>query len=324
MRCWVQSDKLDKDMASDTDYEVVVVGGGIAGLSAALTAARLGRRTMVLTGDVLGGHLLSIDKVDGYPGFPDGVPGFELCPMAHEQAVAAGAECAADEMTGLDARAGGWVVSTGGGEITAGAVILATGTHLKKLGVPGEERLTGKGVSHCASCDAPLLRGKIGVVVGGGDSAMQEALTLAASAEKTIMLVREEALSGQADYRARIAEQANIEIRYKTVVEEILGASGVTGVRLADSSVIDAAAIFVFVGLAPSAAILNGVLKLDEMGYIPVDESMRTALRGVLAAGTVRSGSPGRAIASAGDGAVAALAADCYLADGNWGGNSNG
>ena len=153
----------------------MVVGGGTAGFSAARTAARLGRHTMVLTGDVLGGHLLSIEQIDGYPGFPDGVPGFEWCPIAQEQAVAAGAECTADEMTGLDARGDGWVVTTGSGEITARAVILATGTRLKTLGVPGEERLTGKGVSHCASCDAPLLRGKVGVVVGGGDSAMQEA-----------------------------------------------------------------------------------------------------------------------------------------------------
>ena len=310
-------------MASDTNYEVVVVGGGIAGFSAALTAARLGRHTMVLTGDVLGGHLLSIEQIDGYPGFPDGVPGFELCPIAQEQAVAAGAECTADEMTGLDARGDGWVVTTGSGEITARAVILATGTRLKTLGVPGEERLTGKGVSHCASCDAPLLRGKVGVVVGGGDSAMQEALTLAASADKAIMLVREEVLSGQADYRARIAEQSKIEVRYGVTVEEILGEDGVSGVRLGDTSVIDAAGVFVFVGLVPNTAALNGVLKLDEMGYIPVDGSMRTGLRGLLAAGTVRSGSPGRAVASAGDGTVAAIAADRYLTDGTWSGGSN-
>ncbi|HEY6983246.1 NAD(P)/FAD-dependent oxidoreductase, partial [Reyranella sp.] len=143
-------------MAADKDYEIVVAGGGIAGLSAGLATARLGRRTLVLTGDVLGGQLLSIEKVEGYPGFPEGVPGYDLCPMAQEQAVAAGAECVAGEMTALSAKNGGWALATAEGEVTARAVILATGTHLKTLGVPGEERLTGKGVSHCATCDAPL------------------------------------------------------------------------------------------------------------------------------------------------------------------------
>ena len=305
-------------MAADKDYEIVVAGGGIAGLSAGLAAARLGRRTLVLTGDVLGGQLLSIEKVEGYPGFPEGVPGYDLCPMAQEQAVAAGAECVAGEMIALSARNGGWALNTPEGEVTARAVILATGTHLKTLGVPGEERLTGNGVSHCATCDAPLLRGKAAAVVGGGDSAMQEALTLAASAARVILLHRGDALTGQADYRARVEATPNIELRPNATVAEILGVDGVTGVRLGDASVIEVAGVFVYVGLAPNTASLDGMLTLDNRGRILVDGSMRTGLRGVFAAGTVRAGSPGRAVAAAGDGTEAAIAADRFLADGAW------
>ena len=166
-------------MGSDNDYDVVIAGGGVAGLTAGLTSARAGRKTRVLTGPSLGGQLLSIERIEGYPGFPDGVPGYDLCPIIQEQAAAAGAEFAATEATGLHADEGRWRVTTGEGDVWARAVVIATGTTLKTLGIPGEERLRGKGVSHCASCDGPLLRGRIVGVVGGGDSALQEALTLA-------------------------------------------------------------------------------------------------------------------------------------------------
>jgi thioredoxin reductase (NADPH) len=223
-------------------------------------------------------------------------------------------------MTALAARDGGWALTTAEGEVTARAVILATGTRLRTLGVPGEERLTGKGVSHCATCDAPLLRGKVAVVVGGGDSAMQESLTLAASAAKVIVLHRGAALTGQSDYRVRVAAEPKIELRANAAVAEILGEDGVTGVRLADGGTIETAGVFVYVGLAPNTGVVDGMLKLDSGGRILVDGSMRTGTRGVLAAGTVRAGSPGRAVAAAGDGTEAAIAADRYLADGTWSG----
>ena len=147
---------------SDNDYDIVIAGGGIAGLTAALVSARAGRRTRVLTGPALGGQLLSIERIDGYPGFPDGIPGYELCPMIQEQAVAAGAEFSAATATGLAAREGRWNVTSSEGEVRAGAVVIATGTSSKELGIPGEARLRGKGVSHCASCDGPLLRSRTG------------------------------------------------------------------------------------------------------------------------------------------------------------------
>ena len=151
---------------------MVIAGGGIAGMSAAITSARLGRRTLALTGDVLGGQLLSIDKVEGFPGFPDGIAGYDLCPMMQEQAVASGAEIMMNSLQGLHVQDAEWRVTTDAGDIAARGLILATGSTLKKLDVPGEERLTGKGVSQCASCDAPLLRNRTVAAIGGGDSAM--------------------------------------------------------------------------------------------------------------------------------------------------------
>jgi thioredoxin reductase (NADPH) len=305
------------------DFDLVVAGSGIAGLSAGLAGARLGLRTLILTGDVLGGQLLSINHIDGYPGFPDGVAGYDLCPITQEQAVAAGAEIAATSLDGLAAQDGRWRLATGEGDLMARGVVLATGAALKELGVPGEERLRGKGVSHCASCDAPLLRGKEIVVVGGGDSACQEALTLAEAAAKVTILHRGAALSAQAAYRDAVMQQPNIAIRFNHVVEEILGDSGVTGVRVRDTGSqrgdeIAAAGVFAYIGLRPSTAFLNGAMTLAETGHIPTDAVLRTALTGIAAAGAVRGAFAGRAAAAAGDGAAAAVAIADYLRHDRW------
>ncbi len=292
-------------------------------MTAGVTSARLGRRTLVLAGDVLGGQLVSIEKIEGFPGFPDGVPGYDLCPMMQEQAVASGAEFMMNSLERIDSQDGTWRVTTAAGDIPARAVILATGSTLKKLGVPGEERLTGKGVSHCASCDAPLLRDRIVAVVGGGDSAMQEALTLAEFASKVIILHRGEALTGQACYRDRVTAHRKIDIRFRTAVNEILGEATVTGLRTHNSSNgvrsdLEVAAVFAYVGLQPNTAFLQDRINLDPAGGIPTDRWMRTRLIGVCAAGNVRCQSPCRAVSAAGDGASAAVAIDRYLADGSW------
>jgi thioredoxin reductase (NADPH) len=306
-----------------TEFDVVIAGGGIAGLTAGVTAARLDRKTLVLTGDVPGGQLMSIEKIDGYPGFPEGVPGYDLCPMLQDQAAAAGAEFMMTGLERLDAQNGQWRVTSGEGDILARAVIVATGSSLKKLDVPGEERLTGNGVSRCASCDAPLLRDRIVAVVGGGDSAMQEALTLAAFASKVLILHRGDALTGQACYRDRVTAHQKIDIRFDTAVTEVLGEAKVTGLRTRksrDGAVADleVAAVFAYVGLQPNTAVLQDRLSLDLAGRIPTDGWMRSELAGICAAGTVRSRSPCRAVSAAGDGASAAVTVDRYLMDGSW------
>jgi thioredoxin reductase (NADPH) len=307
----------------DDEFDVLVAGSGIAGLTAGLTAARLGRRTLVLAGDVPGGQLASIDKMEGFPGFADGVPGYELCPTLQEQAASAGTEFAMQSLERLAPQEGQWRVTTAERDVLARAVIIATGSTLKKLGVAGEERLAGKGVSQCASCDGPLFRDRIIAVAGGGDSAMQEALTLAAFAAKVVVLHRGSALSGQASYRERVLVHPKIETRFNATVTEILGDDKVTGLRTRDAGCdasfeLEIAALFPYVGLQPNTAFLGERLKLESAGRISVDAWMRTALIGVCAAGNVRSGSPCRAVSAAGDDANAALAADRYLADGSW------
>src|SRR5580700_1260417 len=266
---------------------------------------------------------MSIERIDGYPGFPEGVPGYDLCPMLQDQAAAAGAEFMMTGLERLDAQDGKWRVTTGEGDILARAVIVATGSSLKKLYIPGEERLTGNGVSQCASCDAPLLRDRIVAVVGGGDSAMQEALTLAEFASQVIILHRGDVLTGQASYRDRVAAHRKINIRCNAVVTEILGEAKVTALRTRQSpdgavAELEVAAIFAYVGLQPNAAALQDRLSLDLAGKIPTDGWMRSELIGVCAAGTVRSQSPCRAVSAAGDGASAAVTVDRYLADGSW------
>jgi thioredoxin reductase (NADPH) len=295
------------------DYDVVIAGGGIAALSGGLFSARLGLSTLVLAGAAPGGLLLSIEQIEGVPAFPDGVPGYELCPIAQEQAEAAGAELSPDELESLESDNGGWHVN---GHISAKAVILATGGRLRELGVPGEERLRGSGVSHCASCDAPLLREKVAGVIGGGDSACQEALTLAGSLSQVLILCREDALNAQETYRARVAGHPKIQVRHGVVVEEILGDSKVTGVRMTDGEEIGLDAVFVYVGLAPNSEPVANLLSLDADGHVPTDPSLRTELPGLFAAGIVRAGAAGQAAGSAGDGAAAAKAASRHLANG--------
>ena len=240
------------------DYDVVVAGGGLAGLNAGLTAARLGRSVLVLTGVLPGGLLLTIDRIEGFPGYPDGVAGYQLCPVVQAQADAAGAEVVGAEVERLEPSNGGWTLDDRRGRRLRPSRILATGARFRSLGIPGEERLQGRGISTCASCDGPLLGGKTAAVVGGGDSALQEALTLAETGARVVILHRGEELHGQATYSRRVAEQAAIDVRYGTVVEEILGDDSVSALRVRDGArdvveELEVAAVFPFVGLRPNS-----------------------------------------------------------------------
>lgn len=306
------------------EFDIVVVGGGIAGMSAGLAAGRLARSTLVVTGDALGGQLLNIERIDGYPGFPDGVAGYDLCPIVQEQATAAGAEFAMTNLTQLEGAGDTWRIATPNETYTARAVIVATGTRLRDLGVPGESALRGKGVSQCASCDAPLLHDRAVVVAGGGDSALQEALTLAEHCSAVTIVHHGAAFAAQAAYRSLAEAHAKISSLPESEISEILGGEVVNGVRVehsgtGESRELACDAVFVFVGLQPNTAFVNDRSLLDGPGHILTDTSMRTRLPGLLAAGTVRAGHACRAAAAAGDGTTAALAADAFLTNGRWG-----
>jgi len=293
-----------------------VVGGGVAGLTAGLFSARLGRSTLVLVSLVPGGHLATIAQIEDFPGFPQGIAGYELGPLMQEQAAAAGAEFQMSELRSIAAADGGWRMTTSEGEVQAKAVIVATGSSNRMLGVPGEERLTGKGVSHCASCDGPLLRNKKVIVVGAGDSGLQEALTLAGFAAEVLVLHPAAEPRAQETYRRRLRDQARIRLQGNTTIEEILGEQVVTGVRVRDtggSHEIAADAVFVYTGMRPNTEFLKGIVDLDHASRVRTDIRMRASAAGIFAAGDVRADSASQAVTAAGDGATAAMAADRYL-----------
>src|SRR5262245_43207634 len=248
--------------AAPTDLDVVVIGGGLAGLTAGLFAARYGCATLVIETALPGGPLVNVERIEDFPGFPEGVPGFDLGPMAQEQAELHGARFRLAEVESLEPDGAAWRVAAGGETIRAPAVILATGARPNLLGVPGEERLYGRGVSHCATCDGPLFGGKVVGVAGGSDWALQEGLTLAGHAARVIVLSAGPDLGGQATLHRRVAEQPAIEVRHNVAVQEVLGngANGtVSGVRLRDAvsgaeSELALAGLFVYAGVTPDSA----------------------------------------------------------------------
>jgi len=300
------------------DYDVVIVGSGLAGLTAGLFAARHGLSTLVLESNIPGGHLISIEKIEDFPGFPDGIAGYDLCPTVQRQAADHGAQFQRAEILSLEAQDRMWSVGIDEERHRAKAVIVATGSSLKDLGVPGEAKLMGRGVSHCASCDGPLYNGQTVGVVGGGDSALQEALTLTNYAEKVLLLHQGASFSAQHSYLQRVLDNSKITPRYQTVIEEILGDDVVSAVLVRDlvsgeASKVDLAGLFIYVGLKPNTEFLKNLLRLSDTGHVPTDVWMKTELPGLFAAGDIRQDSASQAITSSGDGATAAIAAYRYI-----------
>jgi thioredoxin reductase (NADPH) len=302
-----------------TDYQIVVAGGGPAGLTAALFAARHGRSTVLLDPLGMGGAILNTERIEDFPGFPEGVPGFEFGPRLQEQAARAGATVEPAEVTALERRGDDWLVATDSRELTAAAVIVATGTSPRRLGLPREGELEGKGLSHCASCDGPLFRGQTVAMVGGGDSALLETLELGGHDVQVVLVDSEAAFSGQDTYARRVLASSYVRVRQRTVVEELLGDGRIEGLRLRDlasgePSAVEVAGVFVHVGRVPNTELLDGLVALDDGRRVVTDTWMRTELPGLFAAGDVRADSPGQAVTAAGDGATAAIAAHRYLA----------
>lgn len=299
-------------------YDIVVIGGGPAGYTAALYAARAKLSTLVLEKLSAGGQMALTSQVDNYPGFEDGVDGFDLAQKMQQQAEKFGAETMLAEVTAvkLDSRVKEIVTSEG--TVYGKTVILATGANPRQLGLLEEKTLTGRGISYCAACDGMFYRDKTVVVVGGGNSAAADALVLSRIAKKVILVHRRDTLRATKIYHEPLESAPNVEFRWNSAVSQILHEGKVTGVKLTDvntgeQTVVDCDGVFVSIGRAPATALVKDQVALDEAGYVLADESTRTSLPGVFAVGDVRSKSLRQIVTAVADGAVAVHYAEEYL-----------
>jgi thioredoxin reductase (NADPH) len=294
------------------DFDIAVIGAGVAGLTAATVAAKGGARTVVIDSLGVGGQIMTVDLIENMPGFP-AVSGYELGPTLQDEAAQAGVEFILGHVAAI-APEGNSFVLKGDEEISARAVIVAAGSSRRKLGVAGEDRLEGKGVSHCASCDAPIFKNRKVCVVGGGDAARSESLVLAQHAETVFLIHRGETLRAQSVLAQRVAQTRNIKL-LKAGVEAIFGESVVTGVRLSTGEDLSVDGVFVYVGLIPNTAFLGELVRISKTGRIEAGTDMTTSRRGIFVAGDIREGSPALLASSAGDGETAARSTLRYLSE---------
>jgi thioredoxin reductase (NADPH) len=300
------------------EYEVIIIGGGPAGLSAGIYTSRARLSSLLIERGVVGGRITDAELVENYPGFAEGVSGAELGQLMQQQAAKYGLNIAIAEVTSIELKKDKKVVKTTKGDFNAKAVIIASGSERGKLGIPGEKELTGKGVSYCATCDAPFFKKKPVAVVGGGNAAISEALHLAKFASKVIVIHRRHQLRATRIMEEKARAESRIEFLWNTVVEKIEGKDTVKRlslrqVKTGKESTLDVTGIFIAVGLKPSTDFLKGVLPLDKAGYIITNDRMETKVPGIFAAGDIRQHSPRQAITAAGDGATAAVFADEFL-----------
>ncbi|MBQ9043412.1 MAG: thioredoxin-disulfide reductase [Eggerthellaceae bacterium] len=302
--------------------DVAIIGAGPAGLTAGLYAARGGLSATILERITPGGQLAQTDKVENYPGFPEGAEGWQLAYDMQQQALHFGANIVTDDVASVDFASDPKVITAkSGNEYQARTVIVASGAHPRKLGVPGEGELAGRGVSYCATCDGNFFRGKTVVVVGGGNTAAGDALYLARICEKVYLVHRRDSLRATKIYHERLEETENVEFVWNSnavrieadddgAVKSLVVADKNTG----EERTIDCAAVFVAVGNEPNSDYLYGALDLDEGGYVKADEGGRTSVPGVFAAGDVRVKSLRQVVTAVSDGAQAAENAAEYLA----------
>ena len=298
-------------------YEVIIVGGGPAGLTAGLYASRAGLNSLLAERGAFGGQMANTPLVENYPGFPEGISGSELGSLMHRQGIRYGLEVAITEVTGIAERQV-YTVSTSEGDIEGATVIIAAGSVHRTLRVPGEERLSGRGVSCCATCDGFFFRDREVAVVGGGDVAITDALELAQLARKVTVIHRRDELRAEQALQERAVAHPDLEFAWDTVVEEVLGAEAVEGLKLRNvktdkRSILKVDGLFVAIGLSPNSQPFSDVVELDDAGCILTDETMGTSRDGVFAAGDIRSNSRCQITAAVSDGTAAAMSAFEYV-----------
>jgi thioredoxin reductase (NADPH) len=297
---------------------MIIVGGGPAGLTAAIYAGRAAIKPLILSGAMPGGQIASTNLVENFPGFPEGIAGIDLAMHFQQQAEHFGAELVMEAATEVDLSSRPFTIKTHGQTYSARAVILATGAFPRRLGIPGEHEFFGRGVSTCATCDGFLYRGKTTVVIGGGDSAIDEGLFLTRFADKVIVVHRRDELRASKQLQERAFAEKKMQFVWDSVATEILGDETVTGVRVRNvktdqETVLDADGVFVYVGLIPATKLVAGQVELDPAGYIVTDAHQRTNIPGVFAAGDVQNPEFRQCVVAAGDGATAAIQAERFL-----------
>ena len=305
--------------------DLVIIGAGSAGLSAGMFGARLGMDSLIIEMLMPGGLVINSEKIEDYPGIPQGISGSELIGNMQTQALDSGAEIILSEVTNIkkDISSTNWLVETYDNSYNAKSIIIASGSRLKKLGVPGEEKLTGAGVSYCATCDGAFFIDQNVSVIGDGDSALEEALTLTDFAKKVELYSKNQHLKGQKILQEKVMSNSQIDIHYGKEIVEIIGETEVEKIRLINTqsqtySSIDTSGVFIFTGLDPNTEYLNGLLELDCNKKIITDISMRTKLPGILAAGDIRKDSASQLITTSGDGVTAAISAYEYISTNEW------
>jgi len=300
-------------------YDVIIIGGGPAGFTAGLYAARAGLAALLVEGAATVSQITVTDVIENYPGIPEGINGFELVERFRRQASSFGLEITRSDVKGLfGGPSPAWSVEGGGAVWEAPAVIIATGASWRKLGVPGEEALTGRGVSYCATCDAPFYRHREVVVVGGGNAAVQEALFLTNFASRVTIVHRRDRLRASEVLRRRALQNPRIAFAWDSVIDEIRGREGVEGVLIRnvktnETREMKTDGVFVFVGLEPNTAFCRGVVATTPEGAVIVDRAMRTSAAGVFACGDCTDTPLRQVITACGDGAQAAYSAQLYV-----------
>ena len=307
-------------MTDNGNYDVVIIGGGPAGLSAGIYTARARLRTLLLEKQIVGGQVVNAELIENFPGFVEGISGYDLTQQMHQQAVKFGLETLTAEVTDIELQDSLKIVKTSEGDFTARAVIVAGGTMRQKLDVPGEEEFTGKGVSYCATCDAAFFLEKPVAVIGGGNAAINEALQLAKFATRVTVIHRRHELRATRILQERANSEPKIEFLWGSTVEGIEGEDFVKRISLKNvvtgkKSILEVAGVFVAIGSQPDTGYLKGLLPLDDIGQIITNERMETEIPGIFAAGDIRHNSGRQAITAAGDGATAAIYAERYLTE---------
>lgn len=300
-------------------YDMVIVGGGPGGYTAALYAARAGLSVVVLEKLSAGGQMALTTQIDNYPGFPDGIDGYTLGQQMQQGAERFGAETELAEVYSLDLQSPVKTIETSEGTFRGKTVVIATGASPRELGIPGEKELTGRGVNYCAHCDGMFYKGKIVAVIGGGNSAAADAMLLSRIAAKVILIHRRDTLRATKIYHQPLLQAENVEFRWNSTVSGLLQDGKLTGITLQDvhtgeETQLPCDGVFVSIGRSPATALVAGQLELDENGYIVADESTRTGIPGVFAVGDVRTKPLRQVVTAVSDGAMAAHWAEEYLA----------